>query len=205
MDNDELSQERTYLDTSDGMGEYAKGYGALYDKRRGQWYVVGEVPLDLLNLIPKVPRSKAPPVVAPSCPICGFHTKLIEAKNGPFYGCSQHAISGCRGSIDHDRYLETIGQPRPKSVGNILNPGASEKSGRAVPPAKTSTIKMNPKLRSAIKEIEKRCVAEFSSKAELDRWLSVPKRALDGKTPLECMSTLEGCKKVIHLIKTRWD
>lgn len=205
MAGNEQAQGRTYLDTSDGLSGYAESHGAQFDKQRRQWYVVGEVPLDLLNLVPKKSRGKTPAVVAPSCPICGFHTRLIEGKNGPFFGCSQYPISGCRGSIDHDRYLESVGLPVARSVGDILNPVPSIQSTPAGLPAKSSTPKLRPNLESAIHEIERLCSTEFSSKAELDRWLKTPKRALNGKTPLECMSTLDGCKKVKHLIQTRWD
>ena len=204
MDNDEISQRRTYLDTSDGLSEYAKGFGAIFDKKRREWYVVGEVPQDLLNLVPKQPREKAPPVVPPSCPLCRFPTKLREGRNGPFFGCTQFAKTDCKGTVDYDIYLENIGQPRPKSIGSILIPGTLQKA-HIVPPASSVNCKLSPELQSAIKEIENLCVAEFSRKWEFDRWLKTPKVTLNGKTPLECMLTLEGCKRVKHLIQTHRD
>ena len=204
MDNNEISQARTYLDTSDGLSEYAKGFGAIFDKQRREWFVVGEVPQDLLNLVPKKPREKAPQVVPPSCPLCGFHTKLIEGRNGPFFGCSQFAKTDCRGSVDYDSYLENIGQSPPKSIGSILNPGTTQKA-QIVPPASSVNTKLSLELQSAIKEIENLCVAEFSRKWEFDRWLKTPKVTLNWKTPLQCMLTLEGCKRVKHLIQTHRD
>lgn len=204
MDGSELARGRTYLDTSDGLGEYAKNCGAQYDKHRCEWYVVGEVPHELLNLVPKPARGRAPPIVAPSCPVCGYHMKVVKGIHGPFFGCSQYVRSGCKGSINYDKYLDSIGMPLPMSVGNILEP-RSLPNGSASPPAKKEPQALHPDLQLAIKEVENLCLAEFSSKPELERWLNAPKRALDGKSPLGCLSTIDGCNKVNHLLRSRWD
>lgn len=204
MVRNEQAQGRTYLNTAHGLGKYAEEHGALFDQERCQWYVVGEVSGDLAHLLPKASRGRTPEVVAPNCPICGFQTKLIEGENGPFFGCSRYWISRCNGSVNHDKYLASIGQPQLKSIGSILKPGFGQ-SSHSFPSASSADNKLPQSLQKAIAEIGKLCSKEFESKEELNRWLNAPKLALDWKLPIECMSTVEGCAKVKQLIQTRWE
>jgi uncharacterized protein (DUF2384 family) len=47
--------KRTRLDVSDALRAYAEQYGAYFDKKTGAWYVDGEMPLELEELVAATP------------------------------------------------------------------------------------------------------------------------------------------------------
>ena len=196
----ESNKARTYLDTSQGMGEYAKNFGAVHDKIQHAWYVVGEVPSELFNLTNKVTREKTAPIVPPSCPKCGFHMNLIEGKNGSFYGCSQFFKFGCQGSIDYEVYLEKLGKTLPKTVAEILDSNITPSISTS-PSVNENVRNLDQELQLANDEIVKLCKNKFKEVIEAKRWLTTPKLALNWNTPIKSMTSVDGCHKVILLIQ----
>lgn len=46
----------------------------------------------------------------PACPKCGAETKLINGRNGSFYGCTQYQTTGCRGGVNADQAQPAAGR-----------------------------------------------------------------------------------------------
>jgi hypothetical protein len=203
--SEEFSSRRTYLYTDDDVDvELAKSHGARYDRSREKWYVDGMVPKELADIAISSPTQKPPPVVAPLCPKCGSYTIKIDGKKGLFFGCSKFRQTGCKGSVDFDRYVENIGLPI-KSVGQVLNLQPSKQSEKVELEVHISIAKLKPELVAEINKVEQLCKNQFSSRAELEKWLNTPKVALKSKTPTDFLKTVNGCKIVAKLIKTRFD
>lgn len=189
---------KTYLNTSDGMHEYAKRHGAVFDEERQQWCVVGDVPAELENLIPREANKRAPHIVAPACPLCGFHTILRSTKKKDlFWGCSQ--FPRCRGSIDYEKYLDIVGVETTKHAIDALGSSTSGKSS-AQQPKFIKKESLPPELQTAISEIAFLAEAAFGSLERAHNWLRTPKVGLSGRTPLGAMQKLEGCQQVKQLI-----
>lgn len=193
------NKNRTYLDTSDGMAAYAKRYGAEYDREQGQWYVDGEVPHELLGLIPKQPRR---PVYKPEplCPNC--HTHMVERtrkRDGKlFWGCSQRFTTGCEGSRDYDDYLDSLADADKtrRATEFFLN-------GEPDPPPISKGSKktpISPELRSEVERVLALATKELGGTYAAEKWLSTPKFSLKGKTPVQVMTSINGCREVEKLI-----
>ncbi len=200
MEN-ESDGTRTYLNVEDGMHEYAKRHGASFDKQRQQWFVIGEVPPELVNLVPKQPNKPANHIVAPACPRCGFHTvKLPNKKDGSmFWGCSQYRVSGCRGSVDYEEYLDTLGTKNSKSIIEALQPDVPEHIN-PTQAKRYGIAEVTPAVRAEIAEIATFAQKVFRSPQQSERWLTSPKVGLQGRTPIESMKSLDGCRQVKALI-----
>lgn len=204
--NSKNIEHRTYLDTSDGMATYAKDHGAFFDKERRQWYVVGEIPLEFLNLVPKVARARASRVVAPVCPKCGFHTTLKPSKkNGSlFYGCSRFRIDGCNGSVDYESYLDAVGAAIPTPVVDVLySPSSTDLASHAAGPRTAASIA--PDLQVEIAEVAKLAVKVFGDIPKATRWLNTPMRSLQSRTPRDSLISIDACQEIKRLIQSSWD
>lgn len=193
-------KDRTYLDTSDGMAAYAKRYGAEYDPELGQWYVDGEVPNELLGLIPKQTRT---PVykAAPFCPICRAHTieRTRNSDGHMFWGCSQFAKTGCKGAIDYDDYLDSLAESekaRPATA--FFSRGEEKKILDGV--SDSSKPPVPPELRSEIERVLASVTKELGGTHAAEKWLSTPKFGLKGKIPLQVMTSVDGCQEVEMLV-----
>ncbi len=194
-------EPRTYLNTPGGMHEYAHRHGAVFDQDLHKWYVVGEVPPDLENLVPKAPNKKPDQVVAPSCPLCGFHTILRKNRVGlgDFWGCSQHFKSGCRGLVDYDDHLDNLDvRGVPTAFDALRRNSPAEKNKR--PAEKEEPRPIEPALRLEIEEITKLAVEVLGGLHQSEKFLTTPKIGLQGKTPVDRMKTAEGCVEVKQLI-----
>lgn len=196
---DMAKTDRTYLDTSDGMAGYAERYGAKLDKETSQWYVEGEVPYELLGLIPKQPRK---PVykAAPPCPICGSHTiERTRKRDGHlFWGCSQFK-TGCEGTIDYDDYLDSLADTeKTRRATEFFISGEHDKP----PPVGDGSKKppVSPELRAELERLLVLATKELGGTHAAEKWLSTPKFGLKGKTPLQFMTLIDGCREVEKLI-----
>lgn len=185
-------ENRTYLDTSNGMAPYAERHGAKFDRASQRWYVDGEVPADLLGLIPKQP-NKPKHIVAPSCPKCGFHMVVRTTKTGrQFWGCSQFKNSGCKGNIDLEDHLDSLESERLKSALDYIQSDG--------PPVRKASSAPSSSLNLEIERIVTLAAQIRGGVRQGEKWLSVPKVAFKGKTPAQLMATVEGCQQVERLL-----
>ena len=192
------NETRTYLDTSDGMGYYAKQHGALFDRDQLKWYVEGEVSTELLGLLPKEKRLRKVHVIAPLCPICSFHTirKTNHIDGSLFWGCSQFSITNCKGSVDYEDYLNAQGIQTAISAADALT--QSSNSTRALAPDVTTIENLD--LLNKRKLIVQLVIENFGH-VDGEKWLSLPKVGLNAKTPISLMKDLDGCETVLKLIR----
>lgn len=184
---------------------YAKTHGAKYDALNRQWYVGDEVPPELLNLVPHQPNP-AFEEIAPSCPVCqASMVKRTKRTTGAyFWGCSRYRPdgNGCSGHIDYEKWLSEQLKGKPGHVTDYLrkndppSPVRREESRQAnahIPGDDPRVFRW-----AQLTEIATR---ECGSAAQASRWMSTPKVALRGKTPLEAMKSQEGCDAVEVLLK----
>lgn len=189
--------EKTYLDTADGMAGYAKRYGAKYDSERGAWFVEGEVPNELLGLIPKK-RNPSVHLVAPSCPICGSHMieRVRKSDKQAFWGCSR--FPACKGIVDYERYWESQEREPPKAVKEFLSSSIGGTKANATP--RTTISPMSTQHRMEVRRIVVLAAKVLGGVARAEKWLSSAKVTLKGRSPLEMMGTAEGCLMVEKLL-----
>lgn len=190
-------ENRTYLDTSDGMNAYANKHGAKYDNELGKWYVDGEVPNALVGLIPKN-RNKAVHIVAPSCPLCGSHMleRTRNRDSNQFWGCSRYPR--CKGTLELEDYLDFLEQGGPKTVSDFLLSNDTETKSPSSNTKKRSSI--SPTLLIEVERIVMQAARVLGGTTRAEKWLSSPKVALKAKTPLEIMATEEGCRLIEKLL-----
>lgn len=190
-------REKTYLDTADGMAGYAKRYGAKYDSERCAWFVEGEVPIELLGLIPKK-RNPSVHLVAPSCPLCGSHMveRVRKSDKQQFWGCSR--FPACKGIVDYERYLESQDGDAPKALKEFLSSRVGDINAN-------SKLRSTPSSMSFQQRMEVRRIVVLAAKvlggvARAERWLSSPKVTLKGRSPIVIMGDEEGCLAVEKLL-----
>lgn len=190
-------QNRTYLDTSDGMVPYARDRGAKFDKELSQWFVEGEVPNDLIGLIPKKP-NKTVHIVAPSCPVCGSH--MVERRRqrdgNLFWGCSQ--FPRCKGIVAFEDHLESVEPWKSKSVIDFLK--TNDIFANPLPPKDKKMSSMPPALRAEVERVVAFAAKVRGGSSQAERWLSSPKVALKGKIPMHIMTSMDGCLLVEKLL-----
>lgn len=182
---------RTYLDTSDGMASYARRYGAKFDPIAGQYYVEGEVPLELINLLPKERKVKDY-LSPPTCPRCGFHMVERYSRSGKaFWGCSQFAKTGCKGSSGFEDEIPIAGARAQHAFSYI--------SGQPMDDPRESNFE-----KQELKKEQERIVALAAEilrdPKRVPKWIATPKVGLRGKTPTQVMGTIEGCVSVEGLL-----
>lgn len=193
--------ERTYLDTSDGMADYAERHGAKHDEYG--WYIEGDVPAALVGLLPKEPNRPAY-VQSPSCPKCGASMILRPGKPRDFWGCSQYRITKCRGTVDYERHLDALeGDGPSKSVANFL-----VKPDRASDINRPTQHTVSSPLQEEIHRVIALAVEIRGNGVRAEEWLTKPKVGLRGKVsptgiPLDVMrDSIEGCRQVAALLES---
>jgi hypothetical protein len=196
----ETKDDRTYLDTSDGMSAYAERHGAKLEKATGRWYVDGEVPPELVGLIPKKP-NKAVHVVAPSCPRCGGSTIQRNGPTGPFWGCTRYPR--CKGTVDYEEHLDPIHNMDDTQVGSLLARRNAAKDPS--PPSPTANggnhADLPRQLRLEVERIVALAIALRGGERQAQKWLNSPMVRFKGNTPLSMMTTIEGCRAVEDLLQ----
>lgn len=183
--------KRTYLNTSDGMASYAKRHGAKFDPETGQYYVDGEIPRELHNLLPRErkPKENHSP---PSCPRCGFHMVERYSKTGKaFWGCSQYAKTRCKGGRGFEDDLPISG-PMAQHAFSYL-------SGQPMDDPRESSFEKQ-ELKKEQERIVVLAAEILRNPKRVPKWLTTPKVGLRGKTPTQIMGTIEGCVAVESLL-----
>ena len=190
---------RTELIVPSEMGPYAKKHGAIFDRVRARYFVIGEVPSELVNFLPRERREREH-IQPPTCR-CGLHTRLItNTKNGSwFYGCSNYPH--CRQTVDYEKHLRNIGRSGDMSAVSALSkePQPDRSKGEALV---SETVKGGYPIdyQSEMADLVRVGVEVLGSQTQLLKWLSGRKVSLDGQAPTELVRTVEGCRKVKSLL-----
>lgn len=197
---------KTLLSVTPDTMLYAKTHGAKYNASSREWYVEGEVPPELVNLVP----HKANPVfeeVAPNCPKCQavMVKRLRKNSRTPFWGCSRYRSDGlgCSGYVDYEEHLTKQLADKPGRVTDYLPdtvPPTTKPSYSESTSAKATIAEDDPRI-SRWAQLTELALRECHGKQEANRWLNTPKMALKGKTPLQSMTTSEGCDAVEALLR----
>ena len=199
---------RIVLDVTPDTMLYAKTHGAKYDALNRQWYVDGEVPPELVNLVPRKPNPTFEEV-APACPICQASTVKRRSKKsgGYFWGCSRWRPDGqgCKGYIDYEEWLAEQLEAKPGRVTDYLTEDTHAKAKVATPPPRSEQSQVRitgDDLRvERWAQITELATRECGGAAQASRWLNTPKIALGRKTPIETMTTDAGCSQVEKLLR----
>lgn len=196
-----MADEITVLSVPPDAEGHAERFGAKRDRATGRWTVIGEIPLELYNYLP---RSKNSPFqeVAPPCPLCGAPTRrLVNDEGRLFWACVLHVKTGCQGIVDYQDYLDyaspaaRIGDFLPNVYGSLF-----WKSG---PPVKQVPQTPHP-LRGRWFSLVQEAASVLGGDKQVVQWLYQPKRAFDNKPPIEMLGTEAGCDAVVALLRDVW-
>jgi ssDNA-binding Zn-finger/Zn-ribbon topoisomerase 1 len=183
--------EKIFLEIPDAMLAYAAAYGAVMDAQSKRWYVVGGVPIELLNFVPKPVRG-APPESHPDCPKCGSNMKkrYNRRDGGAFWGCTRYPQ--CTGTVDWKYEM-------PPYLAEGLKPILAAQGGNS-PEPKGSNFLDIALLKPSMERVVTLAAEKLGGTKAARRWLDTPKVALQGKKPLELMGSVEGCQQVEQLL-----
>lgn len=191
----------TVLNVPQDAAEHAKRFGAQFDSRTSTWFVVGPVPRELLNYVPR-PKNQRFSEVAPSCPLCGSPTRrLINSAGNPFWACVTYFKTGCPGVVDYLDYLDAV-EPLAK-VSKFLPKLAGSLFGPSEPPPDNNAKAPHP-LKERWQEVVQEAGAVIGDEKQAVRWLYQPKMAFNNKTPLEMCGTEAGCDAVLKMLRDVW-
>ena len=199
-----MTDKITLLVVPDDAIAHAVRFGAERDPITNQCYVIGEVPKELLNYLPKVAnRPFLEPV--PSCPKCGGPMRKIYRFDGnAFWGCFAYFRTGCKGAIDYVDYLQQI------APANTLTDFLPTKEGLTSVEVTTTTpfnsLKAKPPHHMAArwKAITQEALQAIGTERKAIRWLEQPKVAFANKSPIEMMATHKGCDAVEQVLRDIW-
>lgn len=196
-----MADEITILIVPRDAVEHAERFGAKFDSKNGSWFVVGPVPRELLNYVPR-PRNQRFQEAAPRCPLCGSPTrKLVNSAGNPFWACVTYFKTGCPGVVDYLDYLDVVeplakvGKFLPKLAGSLFGPSES-------PP--DNNEKAPHPLKPRWQEVVQEAGTVIGDDRQAVRWLYQPKVAFNYKTPLEMCGTEAGCDAVLKMLRDVW-
>lgn len=196
-----MAEEIIILSVAPDAAEHAERFGAKFDPKTVTWFVVGPVPRELLNYVPREENQHFQEV-APRCPRCGAPTrKRIDSSGDPFWSCATHFKTGCKGTIDYADYLNDVAPVArisaflPKLAGSLFGPQEA--------PTTTKEEAPHP-LKAKWREIVQEAAAIIGNDKQAVRWLYEPKVAFHGKTPIEMCATEAGCHSVLALLREVW-
>lgn len=155
---------RHYLDTSDGMADYAERHGATYDPIRGAWYVIGTIPPALCNLI--INKQAERQAARPSD---------LQPLN-----------------VDPELVL-------PPQANKKRRKGTTTPKGAGPKPPLAADLRSHVEATLAVVR------RHIGNDECVRRWLNTPKMALQRRTPIDAMATVEGCDQVADLARHVYD
>lgn len=177
---------RTYLHVIDAeMAEYAKRYGALYDRIHKAWYVQGAVPVELAKLV-VTPSAEAAIVrgFAPVCTKCGADMRVVRNKvsDREFWACSNFRATGCRSYLPYAEGLAQVHEQMSRFHDHEWQRGV---------------IRINAReTRRLIVDLAQQAVRYLGSEPAAKQWLLTRNPYLSGMRPVDVMVDYWGCKKV---------
>ena len=177
----------TYLEVPRAQIAYAIAHGARREPSTGNWFVPGNVPPELAELVPMPIRPRSLQQ-GPSCPKCG--SPMVERSRkrdgAPFWGCTQWRGTGCNGVLSSN-YADDV--------------HISKAIHRAMTTMETSTSLLAPdvkdlpsRMRHVFNLALEKCGAQATS------WFNTPKVALQQKTPIQVLNTMQGCDQLEKLL-----
>lgn len=194
-----MGDEIIYLNVSDDAAGYACRFGAKRNAT-GQWFVVGLVPRELLNFLPRQPNPLFYERELP-CPRCGALTRKVQTKiGGLLWVCTARNRTGCDGIIRYEDYLQevdpitTLGDFLPQ-LGTLLLPAAPPEE-----PNKISKPENQHPLRERWIALVQQAFEIIGDGRRVMLWLDQPKVALGLKTPMQMLGSVEGCAAVARLL-----
>lgn len=191
----------TYLSIPSDALAHAERFGARQDSGTGVWFVVGPIPSELKNYIPR-PKNQRFQEVAPPCPMCGAPTRKAISRSGqPYWSCVARFKIGCPGTVDYLDYLDdmapvsSVGDHLPHFVGSLFGPTDSS----ALPIEKTP----HP-LKARWVAIVQEASQVLGGDREAVLWLLQRKLAFSNRAPIELLGTEAGCGEVVALLRDVW-
>lgn len=189
-------KKRIRLNVTEAVKEFAKLHGAVFDKVEKVWYVEGEVPWQLNELVdPEVRQRNFQSENGPKCNLCDCHTVLkVNSKTGDqFWSCAR--FPACRGSRSWD-YNASI---------HAVDLLATDESPSFTSPVSSEKKKIPLEVQDKAEKITAQAVELFGGMGPAMRWLEMPKAGLQQKAPLEVMNDFSGCEEVERLLKERFE
>lgn len=191
--------EKIYLDVPYANRVYAQEKGATWDKEKKQWYVWGDVPVDLLGFLPKPTPMPIKRPLGPSCPKCGCIMELRSRKSDgeQFWGCS--AYPRCQESTP---YIPKSGLDHAAAVAirEIFGSENDKPNARASKPPSPPNPEKD-KLVARAAAIYELATTAIKGQAQVNRWFNTPKMALGRRMPKEVLDTQQGCEQVEKLLR----
>jgi hypothetical protein len=195
-----MDKEKTTLAVPPDAWEHAKRFGAKRDRETGIWFVVGPVPGELQNYVPRLRNAHFQEHV-PRCPLCGAKTRKSLNRNGALYWeCAKRAKSGCRGALDYR--LDYKGDEAPAAI--INSSGRTKAVGKffgGSPLSPAPTRKTAHPLRVRWIEIVKEAATAFGGAKQAAGWLERPNAAFDHRAPIRILGTEEGCDAILKFLR----
>jgi len=173
--------KKIHLDITPAVVEYATMYGAIYDKENG-WYCFEPMPTELEEFAEsKAKLIKAYDEKYTQCPKCGGQMHIQNNRRGGiFWSCM--SFPRCKGALSVD---ETESYHFKKVLENI--------------PDNQNNFVMNASRN--YRELYELGIMELGHQKTFENWLTKPKVALEGKKPIEVISTDVGYCKVMDLLR----
>lgn len=195
-----MGDKITYLTVPNDAAEYARRFGAQRDAL-GQWFVVGVVPSDLLNFLPRLPNPLFYEL-EPPCPVCGALMRKVQTKSGNLlWICPARKRTGCDGLLRYEDYLQQVAPVTTlrdflPQMGTLLLPAAPREEP-SEPPKPTPP---HP-LRERWTAIVRRAFEVIGDARQVMLWLEQPKVALGFNAPIRMLGSEEGCAAVVRLLE----
>ncbi|WP_374326930.1 MbcA/ParS/Xre antitoxin family protein [Azonexus sp.] len=199
-----MPTEITYLEVRCDAESHARRFGAKRDSA-GRWYVIGTIPNELLNYLPRKAGRRKEEVV-PECPLCHAEMRKAIGRSGNLYWyCVERNQTGCRGTIDYLKHLEqavslpTLGELASELVESF------ESERLASQAEKPGTTQGTHPLAKQWLDITKLAFSVIGTEKQVMLWLTQPKLSLGNQTPIRKLGTEEGCEEVKHLLNDLWN
>jgi hypothetical protein len=186
-----LPQNKTLLSVSPDMVQYARRHGARFDGHLGVWYIIGDLPGALFNLLPGAKKRPVDEVV-PQCELCGAKMvkRVRRVDQEPFWGCS--VWPGCKGSLSYEDYLDRYYPSQATTIAKHL--------GNA-----SSGLCHEDSLEDMTDQVCARAVDVLGGEDRASKWLYGPMASLRGETPFSIMDTVDGCRIALFMLETFHD
>lgn len=185
----------TWLAVPLDAASYARRHGARWSARDRAWFVVGDVPPELVNYLPAEERSKvaAGPV---QCPICSapMFRRLNRQDGTYFWGCMRWPTFGCKGAVSLESTVDMGDSPIKSAADWLLG---QVEAGRR-PDSCLNGRELAS--REALTELLSAAILVLGSVEQTVKWLRMKKVGLGYKMPVECLGTADGRAAVLKLL-----
>jgi hypothetical protein len=187
--------KRTKLNVTQAVEKFTTEYGAYFDKASGEWFVDGDVPVELEEFVECKVRSRDyTSEYVPQCDECGNRmiTRTNSATGEPFWGCCTFPRCRCmkRFDIDAIKVAQTL---------SVAKSSTREQEDNQ------ELNKVPEEIKDRAGAIIRRAIELFCANAMALKWLNSPKFALGNKTPFQAMIDSNGCAVVERILEERFE